>query len=263
MNLAELGLADFGLAGLPAGAIAVAVAGVFVGAVLRGFTGFGLPLAAVPALTLVLAPSLVVPVMLLLQILATLQALPRIHRSIHWAALTWLCVGAAIGIPAGTALLAHLPADAMRLLIGLAMLMAVAVLWRGLRFAHMPGVKARLGVGALAGMMSGAAAMPGPPVVVFFLASPATAAVSRASLQTFFMLTGFASLALAGLAGLLSWATIVLAVVLTPALVLGTWAGDWLFRRTEGRNYRPAALAVLLVIGAVATTRAVLGLIAP
>src|SRR3546814_15047462 len=50
-----------------------------------------------------------------------------------------------------------------------------------------------------------------------------------------------------------------LAVRLTPALALGTWSGEWLFRRTEGRNYRPAALAVLLVIGAMATARALWG----
>lgn len=252
-----------GAAGLPAGAIAVAVAGVFLGAVLRGFTGFGLPLAAVPAMTLVMAPALAVPAMLLLQILASLLTLPRIYRSIHWSALAWLAVGAIVGIPAGTALLAQLPPDLMRLLIGLAMLVAVAALAWGFRFAHMPGVAARIGTGTLAGVMSGAAAMPGPPVVVFFLASPASASASRASLQAFFMLTGILSLTLAVASGLVTSTTVILALVLTPALALGTWAGDWAFRRTEGRNYRPAAMAVLLAIGAVATARAVWGLFTP
>lgn len=255
MSFSGLGGAD-----LSAGAVAVAVAGVLLGAVLRGFTGFGLPLAAVPAMTLVLAPAVAIPAMLLLQILATLQALPGIYRAIHWPALTWLVVGSLAGIPVGTMLLALLPPDEMRLFIGLAMLVAVVVLWRGFRFAHMPGVPARLGVGALAGVMSGAAAMPGPPVVVFFLASPASAAVSRASLQIFFMVTALISLGLATVSGLVTWTTLVLALVLTPALALGSWAGEWLFRRTEGSNYRPAALAVLLVIGAMATGRAVWGL---
>lgn len=255
MTLVELGLAELSL-----GAVAVAVAGVLLGAVLRGFTGFGLPLAAVPAMTLVLAPAVAIPAMLLLQILATLQALPRIWRAIHWPALVWLTAGSLAGIPAGVALLALLPADGMRLFIGLAMLLAVVVLWRGFRFAQMPGVPARLGVGALAGVMSGAAAMPGPPVVVFFLASPASAAASRASLQIFFMATAMISLVLAAGSGLVTWTTLALALLLAPALVAGTWAGEWLFRRTEGRNYRPAALAVLLVIGAAATARAVWGL---
>jgi uncharacterized membrane protein YfcA len=149
----------------------------------------------------------------------------------------------------------------MRLLIGLSMLVAVAALWWGFRMTHMPGVPARLGTGALAGVMSGAAAMPGPPVVVFFLASPASATVSRASLQFFFMITGMISLTLALASGLIGWPTVVLSLVLTPALALGTWTGEWAFRHAGDHNYRPAAMAVLLVIGIIATARAVWGLL--
>lgn len=246
----------FGLESLAVGPAALAIVAVFAGAVLRGFTGFGLPLAAVPVMTLVMTPALAVPAMLLLQVIAGLQVLPRIYRAIHWPALIWLAAGALAGIPGGTALLAALPADVMRLLIGLVMLAAVAALGRGFRTRHMPGIAARLATGVIAGVMSGAAAMPGPPVVVFFLASPASAAVSRASLQIFFMLTGLVSLVLAATAGLVTPATIMLALILTPALMLGTWAGDWAFRRTGGRNYRAAALAVLLAIGLAATARA-------
>ena len=254
-------IAGYDVAGLPAGAIAVALARVFIGALLRGFTGFGLPLAAVPIMTTVVAPALAVPAMLLLQIIAGLQMLPRNYRSIHWPALTWLGVGALAGIPIGVVTLATLPADVMRLLIGIAMLLAVVALSRGGRLKHMPGLAARLGTGVVAGVLSGAAAMPGPPVVVFFLASPASAAVSRASLQFFFMLTGFVSLSLGVFSGLMTWSTVVLALLLTPALVLGTWVGEYAFRRTEGRSYRAAAIAVLLAIGVLATVRALWALL--
>lgn len=246
-----------GMESLAVGPVALAMVAVFAGALLRGFTGFGLPLAAVPIMTLVMTPALAVPAMLLLQVIAGLQTLPRIYRSIHWPALIWLAAGALVGIPGGTVLLAALPAEVMRLLIGLVMLVAVAALGWGFRTRHMPGIAARLATGLLAGVMSGAAAMPGPPVVVFFLASPASATASRASLQIFFMLTGLVSLGLATTAGLVTPATIVLALILTPALMLGTWAGDWAFRRTGGRSYRSAALTVLLAIGLTATARAV------
>jgi hypothetical protein len=249
-------LSELGLDALSTGGIVVAVVAVFAGAVLRGFTGFGFALAAVPALTLVFDPVLAVPAMLLLQMLATFQSLPAAHRSIHWPALAWLVAGAVIGMPAGTALLATLPADIMRLLIGLVMLAAVAMLWRGFRFAHMPGVPARLGVGALSGVLSGAAALPGPPVIVFFLASPATAAVSRASLLAYFLFTAIGSMGFALAADLVGWATVVLALLLAPALILGNWVGEKLFQRAAGGGYRPVALAVLLAIGLVATGRA-------
>ena len=46
----------------------VTMVGVFVAAVLRGFTGFGFGLAAVPLLSLVLPPAEVVPLVITLQV---------------------------------------------------------------------------------------------------------------------------------------------------------------------------------------------------
>ena len=48
----------------------VAVLGVFAAAVLRGFTGFGFGLAAVPLLSLALPPAKVVPFVVALQVVA-------------------------------------------------------------------------------------------------------------------------------------------------------------------------------------------------
>ena len=47
----------------------------------------------------------------------------------------------------------------------------------------------RLTIGALAGLLNGAAAMPGPPVIAMYLAAPQPIEVCRASLTTFFLLT--------------------------------------------------------------------------
>jgi len=105
-------------------------------------------------------------------------------------------------------------------------------------------------------VLSGAAALPGPPVIVFFLASPASAAVSRASLLAYFLFTAIGSLGFALVSGLVGWATLVLALLLAPALVLGNWVGEKLFQRAAGGGYRPVALGVLLAIGLVATGRA-------
>ena len=46
----------------------IALLGVFAASVLRGFTGFGFGLAAVPLLSLVLPPAQVVPFVVVLQV---------------------------------------------------------------------------------------------------------------------------------------------------------------------------------------------------
>ena len=55
----------------------VAVFGVFAAAVLRGFTGFGFGLAAVPLLSLALPPAKVVPFVVVLQVIVGVGGVRR------------------------------------------------------------------------------------------------------------------------------------------------------------------------------------------
>ena len=53
---------------------------IFIAFVVRGFSGFGSSLIAVSALTLVLAPALVVPAIFSLEVLASISLLPASGR---------------------------------------------------------------------------------------------------------------------------------------------------------------------------------------
>ncbi len=250
------------LSGLSPVGIAFALLAVFGAAVLRGYTGFGFALAAVPALTLLADPATVVPVILLLEIMAGFQLLPDIRRSVDWLALRWLVAGALIGMPLGIWLLAALPADAMRVAIGAIVLAAVLALAHGFRIHRVPTRPVRVGIGALSGVLSGATAMGGPPVIIFFLASPASAAVGRASLLAFFLFASTVSAGLAAIGGLVGLSTLVLAALLAPALFLGNALGHRGFGRSNARTYRLVALIVLAGIAIVAVGRAVSGWLA-
>lgn len=247
------------IAGLSPAEIAFAMLAVCGAAFLRGYSGFGFALAAVPGLTLVAEPAAVVPTVLLLEILAGLQLLPDIRRSVDWYALRWLAAGALPGVPLGVYLLAALPADAMRAAIGGVVLVAVLLFAHGFRLEQLPTWPARLGIGALSGVLSGGAAMAGPPVILFFLASPVSAAVSRASLLAFFLFASSASAILALAGGLIGAQTLVLTALLAPALFLGNALGHRGFGRSNPRTYRRVALVVLAAIAAVAIGRAVAG----
>lgn len=248
------------LDGLSPATLALALAVVFASGLLRGFSGFGFALAAVPLLSLLLEPAEVVPAVLLLQVLDGLHVLPRILKLADWRGLTWLVAGALAGAPAGVWALTALPADAMRAAAGLAVLAAVLVLWRGWQFRRPPKPPLRLGIGLVSGLLGGAAAMSGPPVVIFFLASPLSAAVGRASLLGFFLLTSAGNATLAWGAGLVSWGTLLLALMLFPALFLGSRLGARRFDRATPALYRGIVLAILLMVALLALGRAALGL---
>ncbi|MEW6267774.1 MAG: sulfite exporter TauE/SafE family protein [Thermodesulfobacteriota bacterium] len=226
---------------------------------LRGFTGFGLALAAVPALTLVADPVEVVPCVILLQVIAGLQLLPRTWRDADWRALAPLLVAALVATPLGTVLLDDVPADPMRAAIGVVVLAAVVLLGAGVAPRDEPSLAAKLAIGAVSGLLNGSTAMAGPPVIVYFLATQRSAAASRASLLTYFFVLSLAGLASVAAAGLVSSRTWLLGALMLPAVVLGNALGDRFFDRSSPHVYRRAALGVLTVLALLALARALAG----
>ncbi|MFA6180478.1 MAG: sulfite exporter TauE/SafE family protein, partial [Candidatus Methylopumilus sp.] len=102
----------------------VALAGFF-GGVVRGYSGFGFALAAVPILTIGLPPSVAVSAVFPLELAIGLLTLPSERKNIDFRVLRRLTFGAAIGTPFGVTVLRALPTEWMRILIGLAVAAAV------------------------------------------------------------------------------------------------------------------------------------------
>ena len=86
---------------LPASMIAsflIAFGGVFLASVLRGFTGFGFGLAAVPLLSLALPPAQVVPFVVVLQVVVGAGGLRAAWHQCDWRAIRGLAPGVLVGI---------------------------------------------------------------------------------------------------------------------------------------------------------------------
>ena len=77
----------------------IALIGVFLASVLRGFTGFGFGLAAVPLLSLALPPAQVVPFVVLLQVVVGAGGLRNAWYQCDWRAMRGLAPGLFVGIP--------------------------------------------------------------------------------------------------------------------------------------------------------------------
>lgn len=254
LSQAELGLA--------AGEIAFCLAVVLAGGFMRGFTGFGFAMAAVPLLALVIAPARAVPFVILVQLMAGIWDWREARRRAHWRSLPWLMAGALVGTPLGTLGLAAMSADWARLAIAGAVLLAVVLMARGFKLAAMPGRPALAGTGLAAGLLNGVAAMPGPPVIVLYLAGAVTVEVGRASLLIFFSVNNAIGAVAAGVAGLIPPGTIVLALAALPLLLAAQWLGRRVFLRATPARYRQVALVFLAVLVAITAARALYALLA-
>jgi uncharacterized membrane protein YfcA len=229
---------------------------IFLSGVLRGFSGFGFALAATPLLGFLLPPAVAIPIVLILQVGASLVGVRATMAALDRRSVLTLGGAAILATPAGVALLSMLSAQSARAVIALLTILSVMAVRAGLRFRHRPNMALTLPFGVAAGLFSGLCAMPGPPVILFYTASPLANVSARASMVAIFLLTALSSLIAAAYAGLITLEAIWIAVAGAPAMVVGTWAGERLFNRYHDRCYKEASLMALIGIAAIAGLRA-------
>jgi uncharacterized membrane protein YfcA len=107
-------------------------------------------------------------------------------------------------------------------------------------------------IGGLAGLSSGLAAMPGPPVIAYYLSALLDRATVRASLLMFFLGSSIISAATATWLGLVDLGALALAVLALPPMFVGTRIGLRLTQVGSEAAHRRIAIACLAAI-AVAT----------
>jgi uncharacterized protein len=228
--------------------IAYGVTCIFLAAIVRGFSGFGFSLLSITALSLVLAPQQIVPSIFMLEVAASLHLLPSIWRDIHWRSLGPLLAGCLVATPLGVYLLARVPEAPMQVALGLFVVAAALLLLRGFQLTRMPGTAATVAVGAGSGLANGAFGIGGPPVVLFYLATPAGVAAGRATLITFFLGTDVMGLGFLAREGLVTWDTAVRALTFAPPLFAGVWLGARAFTGTDPQVFRTWVLRLLMLL---------------
>lgn len=245
------------IAGLGPDALAFALVVVLVGGFVRGYTGFASSMIWVAGLTLVMTPAEAVPVILMMEVAASVHLLPQVWRDIDWRSLKPLVIGACLATPVGVYALLVVPAAAMQIAIALVVLSAVAMLWRGVVLEQTPGRAATLGVGAVSGVINGATSAGGPPVIAFYFATPLGVTVGRASIIAYFLATDALAAGLAAAGGLVDLDTLLRFAIFLPLTIAGTALGARRFLRTDPERFRRIALALLAVLAAAALVQAI------
>jgi uncharacterized membrane protein YfcA len=237
----------------------VSMTGVFLASVLRGFTGFGFGLAAVPLLSLALPPAQVVPLVVTLQVIIGGGGLRAAWGECDWRSVGLLAPGLVLGVPVGLMILTEVPANLVRLTIGGVIAFSVLLIHRGLRLPANPSRLISFGVGLASGVISGLASMGGPPVVVYLLAVGHSAARMRATAIVYFMLGGCVSFVPMAIRGLITRDVLIWSVASVPVLFGGSRIGTWAFFRAKPRHHRMVALVTLSVLAVLLIGRALLG----
>ena len=231
---------------------------VFIAGIIRGYSGFGFAMVAVTSMSLVLLPAQVVPVVLILEVLASFRLIPQVWRKIDWYSLRWLLTGSFFAIPLGVYFLATIPAEPMRIFISILVLIAAVLLLSGWAWRRMPARPLILTTGVACGLLNGAAAIGGPPVILFYLSSPAGVAVSRASIIAYFLGIDVISLVMASIQGLTTIETFRLTLIALLPLLLGITLGSRMFKNVNEKAFRKHVLILLIVLAMIGLTKGLL-----
>lgn len=218
--------------------------------VVFGVAGFGSTLVAVPLLAHLMPLKFAIPVVVLLDFVASLRQGLQLRGEINRRELAPMLPFMLLGMAAGALLLVNLPGDMVMLLLGL------LVLVYGSSYAINRGLAMRLPrwsaapIGLFGGTTSSLFGSGGPVYVVYFAGRGATPEQIRATMPAVFVFTTIARIAVFALAGLFTMDVFFAAGLLLPVLALGLWLGN----RLHGKLPRDQAARVvggLLVVSGV------------
>ena len=222
---------------------------VGLAALIRAFTGFGFAMLVVPAFSFFLLPGDAVVLSAVLALLLGLLSYRSWWRLFPAAPAGPMVTGSVIGTAVGVWFLASLSVNEFQLWIGISVVIASAALSRFNPSERPASAPVSLTTGVASGLMNGAFAIPGPPVILYVVATISDPVKSRAFLMMFFWCSSIVSLVMFGVAGLITPKPFQLLWIALPAMWLGNRIGDWAFARFAGAAYRPFVVGLCIVIG--------------
>lgn len=218
---------------------------------IRGIAGFGSGLIAVPLLAFVLPFSLVVPLMILLDYLASLSQGMSNRSDIWWKEIVVVIPFSIIGVVIALQFLTHTDAVSLHKVLGVLIILYGLYSLYGLR----PKAVAGRGWGILAGLaggMIGALFGTGGPFYVSYLDSRGLdKAVFRATLATLFLLDGTGLLVGYAVVGRFTGDFLGMVLLALPIMALFMYIGGHVHTRLSQATFQ-RGISVLLIVSGVA-----------
>lgn len=238
--ISAIGLSDPKTAGL-------LLLATFLGGLVRGFTGFGFAMVFMPIASMAVGPVAALGLIWAIDAVFAFPIATKSFARADWQEVVPLLVAAGLAIPVGIWILVSIDPYVMRWILAGLVLLALAILASGWRYAGRAGVPLSLGVGGLSGLFSGMASLGGMPLAIFWLGAHRNdARQTRDNLQTYFALSTIVSGVILGLKGLLTKAILWQALPLTLPYGIGLLIGAQGFHVASEVTFRRIAYAVIL-----------------
>jgi len=222
---------------------------VFLAGLVQGFSGFGSVLLSLPLLLLFLDVKTAVPLMALAGLPLTVFLIIPLWKHLEWKKVSPLLAGSLFGVPCGVYLLRALDSAAIMMILG------VILFFYGLYGLFIKPVSYALKkpwaylFGFLAGCLGGGFSTPGPPVIVYTAMQPWSKEEIKATLQSYFLISGFLIVLVQGANGLITAEALHYFYLSILPIVAGTWMGHFFGGKIPEALYRKVVFVMLILLG--------------
>jgi uncharacterized membrane protein YfcA len=232
-------------------AFVLLILGALAGGFVSGLAGFGTALMTLGIWLYVLPPAVVVPLVLICSIVAQTSTLPSFWASINFKLVWPFLVGGLAGVPLGIVLIAHADPGVFKLSIGVLLLVfptalyfnRAAVAWR------FGGRLADGAIGFAGGILGGLAGLSGPLPILWASVRGWGKDERRGVFQTYNWTVLAAALCLQAGTGFVTHEVMWLALLVSPATLLGAWLGSRIYHGLSDRNFSDVVLGLLFLSG--------------
>jgi len=228
---------------------------IFSGHLVKGVSGFGSALFAVPLLMFFLDVKFITPVFLLFDLTSGVILVASNYRFIHRRLFLLLLCGLLVGTAIGTWVLLSFGHDLLKRILGLLVTAwALLMLFRKERPTSKTGHSRTMSyLAPLSGFLGGALgamfSVNGPPIIIYLSHVLEEKQVFRATLYGIFFADACYKLVLFTANGLLTGEVLRFALLIAPFLVAGIFAGSRLQAHINEVLFRKIVAAILMVTG--------------
>jgi hypothetical protein len=224
---------------------------IFIASIVRGFTGFGLALVAVPLIQFFMPVSDTAVFIAMINVIFSVLYFSKSKEIVKGQPLGAMAAWTGAGVAAGTVVLKFVNPAYIQLIWGVLIIFIVISMVRGLNL-HIRSEKAALKFGGLfGGLLAGATGITGPPVAVILSSMKTPKEKFNAIISIFILFAVSYALLFYLISGLIRKEIVLLALCSVPALLAGLYTGDRLVSRISQKTFTAVVYIVLVIMGVI------------
>ena len=213
----------------------------------RGFSGFGTAMVFLPIASQYLTPFESIASLAIMEFFGTFAVMRKSWNDADKVDLARLVIGMTIVTPFALFLLAKVGTDFYRYSVSILSLFLLVLIGLGVRYKGKLNPFVIFSVGGLGGLTGGLTGIPGPPVILLYVASSHPISVIRANNLLFLYFFDVCVVLIFALSGILTLKIFLLGSILALPNFLGNFIGAKLFDPEKTNQYRVFAYIIIAV----------------